>query len=66
MQPGTGIDILADRQGIVDVFGPAFFFKRTEDRLLISRRHQVTLDDRAIQTQLTPRSIPERLEEGIN
>ena len=36
VQPRVGIDVATARQRVVDVPGPAFFFKRTEDQLLNS------------------------------
>ncbi len=48
VQPRMGVDVATARQRVVDVPGPAFFFKRTEDLLLNLRRHPETLDDHVV------------------
>src|SRR5271157_3343235 len=50
VQPRVGVDVATARQRIVDVLGPGFFFKRTEDQLLNLRRHPEPLDDHVAET----------------
>ena len=65
VEPGSGVDVAADRQRIVDVIGPAFFFKRVEDHFLVLRRDAEPLDDLAVQTELAPHGMPARLEGDV-
>src|SRR5208337_5454508 len=50
VQPRMGVDVAKAWQRIVDVLGPGFFFKRTEDQLLNLRRHPEMLDDHVAET----------------
>jgi hypothetical protein len=58
MQPRMRVDVATAWQRIVDVLGPAFFFKRAQYQLLNWRRHSEPLDDRAVNGQLAPPGIP--------
>src|SRR5208337_2469442 len=50
VQPRGGVDVATAWQRIVDLLGPGFFFKRTENQLLILRWYSEPLDDHVAET----------------
>ena len=47
MQPGRRVDVVSDRQWIVNVLCPSFFFEHAENGFLISRGHTEPFDDQS-------------------
>lgn len=57
----AGVEVAGGRKGVVDAFGPAFFFEGREDEFLVAGGVAETLDERAVEVEFVEVGVPDGL-----